>query len=114
MPTRHRLTAWVLAVALALAFGIMLAPTAPAATADPTPPPAAAQEQTAAIDLVIFRAVPDRLDTTTGTTLTWTNKEPFDYPLVSGRHQIKADDGSGSISITQAELQKAYNAAAGR
>jgi plastocyanin len=94
MPARHRLVAWVLAVALALAFGIMLAPTAPASTGDPTPPPAAGQEQTAAVDLVVFHAVPDRVDIKTGTTVTWTNKEPFDYPLVSGRHQIKADDGS--------------------
>ncbi|HEV8627017.1 MAG TPA: plastocyanin/azurin family copper-binding protein, partial [Acidimicrobiia bacterium] len=48
----------------------------------------------ATVDLVAFQARPDRLEITTGTTVTWINKEPIDYPVKSGRHEIKADDGS--------------------
>jgi plastocyanin len=52
-------------------------------------PPAEATVQMAALQMS-----PQRLEITTGTTVTWVNGEVFDYPLVGGGHQIVADDKS--------------------
>ena len=69
-------------------------PTSQAAPAVPKDAPAAPPAQDVTVDVVAFHARPDRVEITTGTTVTWVNREPFDYPLVSGSHEIKADDGS--------------------
>lgn len=37
---------------------------------------------------------PPAIEIKTGTTVTWHNIEPIDYPVVSGFHQVVADDGS--------------------
>jgi len=78
-----------------LGFGLVIVPVGPAASqAAPkdAAPPAAGQE--VGVDLVLFHANPAQVEITTGTTVTWVNKEPFDYPLFSGRHELQADDGS--------------------
>lgn len=59
-------------------------------------PPAPAE---ATVQLVGLRAVPEHLDITTGTTVTWVNNEPLDYPVVSGKHQLVADDGSWASPV---------------
>ncbi len=59
---------------------------APAVATDPPPE--------ATIKIVAFRMVPDRLDIVTGTTVTWVNNEPIEYPAVGGSHELVADDGS--------------------
>jgi plastocyanin len=48
----------------------------------------------ATVQIAGFRMVPDRLEITTGTTVTWVNNEPIDYPAVGGSHELVADDGS--------------------
>ena len=37
---------------------------------------------------------PSPLEVDTGTTVTWWNDEPLDYPAIDGEHRIVADDGS--------------------
>lgn len=37
---------------------------------------------------------PERVEIRTGTTVVWRNVEPADYPVIRGRHQLVADDGS--------------------
>ena len=37
---------------------------------------------------------PPSIEIKTGTTVTWHNTEPADYPIVSGYHHVTADDGS--------------------
>src|SRR5438874_3818207 len=75
-------------------IGLALTCLFPIAPAGSEEGPAGAPNQAASVDLVGFHATPEHLEITTGTTVTWTNKEIFDYPLMSGRHEIKADDGS--------------------
>jgi plastocyanin len=52
----------------------------------------AGQEVT--IQIIGLRMVPEHVEISTGTTVTWVNNEPLDYPAAKGQHQIKADDGS--------------------
>ena len=89
----QRLRLLLFALLATLGFTLVVVPVGSAAQADPTgPPPASAQDMS--VDLVAFHARPERVEITTGMTVTWVNKELFDYPLMSGRHEIKADDGS--------------------
>jgi plastocyanin len=81
----------ILALLSVMGFALVIVPVGPAASEEA---PAAAGNDEATIDLVAFHARPDRVEIKTGTTVTWVNKETFDYPLMSGRHEIKADDGS--------------------
>jgi len=84
-----RLRLLVFAVLSALGFSLLVIPVGPAVS-EPAPTPPA----DVSIDIVAFHARPDHVEIPTGTTVTWVNKEPFDYPLFSGNHEIKADDGS--------------------
>lgn len=88
-----RLRLLIFALLSVLGFALVVVPVGPAVSEEaPAEPSAAPQEAT--VDLVAFRARPERLEITTGTTVTWNNKEPVDYPVKSGRHEFKADDGS--------------------
>jgi|GEM_PF-2834791 len=92
-----RLRLLLFALLSALGFALVSVPVRPAVSLSPglaqdVPPAPAAKE--ASVDLVLFHANPGRIEVTTGTTVTWVNKEPFDYPLFSGRHELQADDGS--------------------
>jgi plastocyanin len=40
------------------------------------------------VEMVGLRSVPPRLEVSTGTVVTWLNREPADYPLVGGGHEI--------------------------
>jgi plastocyanin len=87
-PPRLRLL--LFALLATLGFLLVVFPE-PATSADaPTTPP----NQDVTVDLVVMHARPERIEITTGTTVTWVNRELFDYPLLSGRHELKADDGS--------------------
>ncbi len=46
------------------------------------------------VQIVALRMVPDRVEITTGTTVTWVNNEAADYPVAGGVHELAADDGS--------------------
>lgn len=46
---------------------------------------------TAVVEMVGLRSVPPRLEVSTGTVVTWVNREPADYPLVRGAHEILSD-----------------------
>lgn len=48
----------------------------------------------ASVQIVGLRMFPGRLEIATGTTVTWVNSEPVDYPVVGGSHELLADDGS--------------------
>lgn len=88
-----RLRLLLFALVSVMGFTLVVVPVGPAGSEEaPTESPAAPQEAT--VDLLGFRASPERLEITTGTTVTWNNKEPVDYPVKSGRHEFKADDGS--------------------
>jgi plastocyanin len=83
--------AWLLVVAL----GVVLTPAAgggsvPAARPDVFE--AEAQDRT--VELIGFQALPRQIDVVVGTTVTWVNQEPLDYPVFSGRHELGADDRS--------------------
>lgn len=84
MTARSRLALLILLVATAFLTVPVIEATGAGAQAPP--------ETT--IQLVGLRAVPDRVEITTGTTVTWVNAEPMDYPLLGGAHQVVADDGS--------------------
>jgi plastocyanin len=89
----RRLRLLLFALLSTLGFTLVVVPVGSATSqADPPAPAPAAQE--VSVDLVAFHARPEKIEITTGTTVTWVNKELFDYPLVSGSHEIKADDGS--------------------
>jgi len=85
-----RLRLLIFALLSVLGFALVAVPIGPASSEEAPAPPAAQ----ANVDLVGLHARPERIEITTGTTVTWTNKEPADYPLMSGRHEVKADDGS--------------------
>ena len=89
-----RLRLLLFALLSALGFTLVVVPVGSAVSAADPAGPAAPPVQEVSVDLVAFNARPERIEITTGTTVTWVNKELFDYPLVSGRHEIKADDGS--------------------
>ena len=82
----------IFALLSVLGFALVVVPVGPAVSAEARP--AAPSNDEATVELLAFRARPDRLEIKTGTTVTWVNKEATDYPLMSGRHEIKADDGS--------------------
>ena len=86
-----RLRMLIFAVLSVLGFGLIVVPVGPAVSEEAPATPAG---QEANIDLMAFRASPEKLEIKTGTTVTFTNKEAADYPVKSGRHEIKADDGS--------------------
>jgi plastocyanin len=81
---RSRFTLFLLLAGLAL-FSVPVVEATRAAAEEPAE---------ATVELVALRAVPDRVEITTGTTVTWINREPLDYPLLGGAHQVVADDGS--------------------
>lgn len=55
--------------------------------------PSVAEEE-ATVRMQLFGFDPDRLEISTGTTVTWLNDEVFDYPVADGTHRVVADDGS--------------------
>jgi plastocyanin len=68
----------------------------PLRSSSPAPAPT---EKT--VRLVGLHADPDRLEITTGTTVSFVNSEPVDYPIIGGSHQVVADNGSfGSPRIS--------------
>jgi plastocyanin len=83
----------LVAALAALGFALVVVPVGPAVSEEaPSPAPPAGEEAT--VELFAFHARPDRVEIKTGTTVTWSNKEAVDYPVRSGRHEIRADDGS--------------------
>jgi plastocyanin len=93
MARRSRFAFLLLLPAIA---AIAVPATVGAASRTSATPRAAAEEapKEATIQIVGLRMVPDRLEITAGTTVTWVNNEVADYPGVGGGHQIVADDGS--------------------
>jgi plastocyanin len=84
-----------------LAFLFLLAAVAslavPATVGATAARPAAAEPPPeVTIQIVALRMVPDRVEITTGTTVTWVNNEAADYPVAGGAHQLAADDASWS------------------
>jgi plastocyanin len=62
-----------------MGFTLVVVPVGPAVSEEaPAEPSAAPQETT--VDLLGFRASPERLEIKTGTTVTWNNKEPGRLP----------------------------------
>jgi plastocyanin len=69
-------------LALGLGLGWLLAVPSTAATNDVT------------IDMSLRGFDPSSVEVKTGTTVIWHNIETSDYPVVSGHHQVEADDGT--------------------
>lgn len=46
------------------------------------------------VEITAQRFSPDPVEIRTGTTVVWKNKEPLDYPVLGGVHELAADDGS--------------------
>ena len=88
-----RLRLLIFALLSMMGFTLVVVPVGPAVSEE-APAEASAGEQEATVDLLAFQARPERLEIKTGTTVTWNNKELIDYPLMSGRHEFKAEDGS--------------------
>jgi plastocyanin len=88
-----RLRLLLFALLSIMGFTLVVVPVGPAASEE-APAEPAASEQEATVELLAFQARPERLEIKTGTTVTWANKEPADYPVKSGSHEIKAADGS--------------------
>lgn len=86
-----RLRLLLFALMSMLGFTLIVVPVRPAASEE-TPADPAPQE--ASVELLAFQARPERLEISTGTNVTWVNEEPVDYPVKSGAHELKADDGS--------------------
>lgn len=45
----------------------------------------------AVVEMLGLRYLPPRLEVTTGTVVIWHNREPLDYPLIGGGHQILSE-----------------------
>ncbi len=53
---------------------------------------AAPESDTAAVvEMLALRYYPPRLEVATGTVVTWHNREPFDYPLIGGGHELLSE-----------------------
>lgn len=93
-----RLRLLLFALLSLMGFTLVVVPVGPAVSEEaPAEPSAAPQEAT--VDLLGFRASPERLEIKTGTTVTWNNKELVDYPVKSGRHEFKADGSFASPAM---------------
>jgi len=88
-----RLRLLLFALLSVMGFTLIVIPVGPAVSEE-APAESSPAGQEATVDLMAFRANPERLEIKTGTTVTWNNKELADYPGMSGRHEFKADDGS--------------------
>lgn len=83
--------AWLLVVAL----GVVLTPAAGAGSVPAASPGGfEAEPQDRTVELIGFQALPRQIDVIIGTTVTWVNREPLDYPVFSARHELGADDRS--------------------
>lgn len=45
----------------------------------------------AVVEMVGLRYLPARLEVATGTVVLWHNREPFDYPLIGGAHELLSE-----------------------
>jgi len=45
----------------------------------------------AIVEMLALRYYPPRLEVTTGTVVTWHNREPSDYPLIGGGHELLSE-----------------------
>ena len=83
--------AWLLVIAL----GVVLTPAAGAGSVPAASPGGfEAEPQDRTVELIGFQAMPRQIDVMIGTTVTWVNREPLDYPVFSARHDLGADDRS--------------------
>ena len=93
-----RWTAWFISGALPL-LAILVMPSAGAAdkhrATQKLPAPVVMDAEEVTIEMSLASGFnPPSIEIKTGTTVTWHNIEPADYPVVSGFHQVVADDGS--------------------
>lgn len=45
----------------------------------------------AVVEMLALRYLPASLEVSTGTMVTWRNREPFDYPVIGGGHEILSE-----------------------
>lgn len=98
-PRFSKLIAWFISAAMPL-LAILVMPSA-AATAKhhevvkDLPAPVVMDDEDVTIEMSVASGfTPPTIEIKTGTTVTWHNTEAIDYPVVSGFHQVVADDGS--------------------
>lgn len=93
----NRWTAWFISGAMPL-LAILVMPSAGASDKHRTAPklskPVVMDAEEVTIEMAVTSGfTPPSVEIKTGTTVTWHNGEAVDYPVVSGYHQVVADEG---------------------